>query len=290
MWSYYFFKVAILVAVWLPSWLGFRVADGAGTLAFLLNARARRQTDANLRRVLGPGAKPLRRRLVALRAFRVAARNYYDLFRLRSIKQPGQQVRMRVVGWENLVDALAKGRGAIVAAPHMGPFEMMTRVAVDRSVRVTIPIERLKPEKLFQLLLQQRSTDGINVVPADNGALRAMYQALRRNEIVIIAADRDVMGNGVCVRFFGEPTTVPGAPAVISLRTGAPILVGHTLRQPGNEYYVELCPPLATPVATDIRQGAQALTEAVTAEIEGFIRDNPDQWIVFEPVWHDRDN
>ncbi|MCL5026586.1 MAG: lysophospholipid acyltransferase family protein [Chloroflexi bacterium] len=287
---YYLFKAATFLAARLPRWLGFRLTDGAGVAIFLLNARARHQADANLRRVLGPEARPLRRRLVALRAFRTAARNYYDLFRLPSIKQPGQQVRMKVVGWENLEQALAEGHGAVVAAPHMGAFELMTRLAVERSVRITIPIERVKPEKLFQLMVQQRSTEGVNVVPADNGALRAMYQALRRNEIVVIAADRDVLGNGAPVCFFGEPTTVPDAPAVISLRTGAPILVGYTLRRGDNSYYVELQPPLPAPAAIDARQGAQALTEAVTARIEDIIRKHPDQWVVFEPVWRDRGN
>lgn len=123
------------------------------------------------------------------------------------------------------------------------------------------------------------------MVPADNGALRAMYAALRRNELVVIAADRDVLGTGVEVDFFGEKARLPNAPAVIALRTGAPLMVAFTLRQPGGSYYVRVLPPIPRPRTGDYREQAQALTRSVVAAIERIISQHPEQWVVFEPVW-----
>ncbi len=287
MWLYHLYRVAAFLASRLPPWLGFRMADVMGTVTFLVNSGARGRADANLRHVLGPGASPAQRRRVALHAFRTSARNYYDLFRLPSITNFGRQVPVQVVGWDNLVEALEAGRGAIVVAPHMGSFDLMTRVAGERSVRLTIPVEHVEPERLFRFMVDMRSGHGVSMVAADNGALRTMYQALRRNEVVVIAADRDVMGNGAPVRFFDAPTTLPDAPAVISLRTGAPILVGYTMQQGDDSYYMEIGPVVPAPEVADPRQSARRLTDAVTARIENIIRLHPDQWVVFEPVWRE---
>ena len=51
-----------------------------------------------------------------------------------------------------------------------------------------------------------------------------MLAALRNNEVVCLLADRDLTGDGVEVEFFGERTTLPGGPAMLALRGGAPLL------------------------------------------------------------------
>ena len=47
---------------------------------------------------------------------------------------------------------------------------------------------------------------------------------MRDNEVVCLLADRDLTGDGVEVEFFGERTTLPGGPALLALRGGAPLL------------------------------------------------------------------
>ena len=47
---------------------------------------------------------------------------------------------------------------------------------------------------------------------------------MRDNEVVCLLADRDLTGDGVEVEFFGERTTLPGGPAMLALRGGAPLL------------------------------------------------------------------
>ncbi len=288
MWLYYFYLVSSFLATKGPFWLGTRLADLAGSLTYHLNARARRQSHQNLRRVLGPQSAPSRVRAVSAAAFRTAAHNYYDLFRLPGASMGQEASRIMAKGWEHLEQALAEGKGAIVAAPHMGSFEMMTQLAAGRSIAVTVPIERLKPDRLFRLMVDMRSHQGTRVVPADRGALRAMCAALRRNEVVVIAADRDVLGMGMEVEFFGEKAKLPTAPAVISLRTGAPLLVAYTLQRPGGFYYVEVFPPVPRPTTGDARQQVLAVTQAVTSAIESVISRYPEQWVVFQPVWPDQ--
>ena len=52
----------------------------------------------------------------------------------------------------------------------------------------------------------------------------AVLRALKANHIALLMCDRDIGGGGVEVELFGERTTLPGGPATLALRTGAPLL------------------------------------------------------------------
>ena len=51
--------------------------------------------------------------------------------------------------------------------------------------------------------------------------------------MLCLLCDRDIGGGGIPVEFFGEPTTLPGGPATLALRTGAPVLPAAVYFDPG---------------------------------------------------------
>ena len=66
-----------------------------------------------------------------------------------------------------------------------------------------------------------------------------------------LLSDRDIGGGGVEVEFFGERTTLPGGPATLALRTGAPLLpAGRVLRAAGDGHHARRPPAGARPSAT----------------------------------------
>jgi KDO2-lipid IV(A) lauroyltransferase len=112
-------------------------------------------------------------------------------------------------------------------------------------------------------------------------------RALRDNHVVCLLADRDLQGGGPEVEFFGERTTLPPGPAMLGLRTGAPILptgVYFTPRVDGHAAWVR--PPL--PIArTDagLRADVARTTQLLAHELEILIRRAPSQWHLFQPNW-----
>ena len=73
---------------------------------------------------------------------------------------------------------------------------------------------------------------------------------MRANEVVCLLADRDLTGDGIEVEFFGERTTLPGGPALLALRGGAPLLpAGLLLPCPRAPARRASCPPV--PVERD---------------------------------------
>nr|MDQ2830764.1 hypothetical protein [Chloroflexota bacterium] len=74
-------------------------------------------------------------------------------------------------------------------------------------------------------------------------------------------------------------------PALLALRTGAPIIASFGRRLPDNRLYVSVSPPVylqrTRRLRADLREGVQT----VACLLEDGIKATPEQWIVFEPVW-----
>jgi lauroyl/myristoyl acyltransferase len=124
-------------------------------------------------------------------------------------------------------------------------------------------------------------------VPVGPEAAGAIAKALKANEVVCLLCDRDIQGGGVEVEFFGERTTIPGGPAMLSLRTGAPVLpVAVYFERRYNGHFAIVRPPLSSE-RTDagLRADVARVSQELAGELEFLIRRAPEQWHLFQPNW-----
>ena len=112
-----------------------------------------------------------------------------------------------------------------------------------------------------------------------------LLDTLRSGRVVGLLADRDVTGNGVEVEFFGEKTTLPAGPALLSLRSGAPLMTCAIFQRPPDHFHTVMQPPLDSKRTGRLRQDVQRLTEDLAGALEDLIRLAPEQWHLFQPNW-----
>ena len=117
------------------------------------------------------------------------------------------------------------------------------------------------------------------------GSLRQIIRALGRNELVALASDLYSGDRGVRVPFFNRPAMFPSGPAALALKTGAPILPVWCRRQTDNLYIAEVEAPIEVSRTGDTQRDIQVTTERIVQFFERIIRREPDQWLVFLPVW-----
>ena len=110
-------------------------------------------------------------------------------------------------------------------------------------------------------------------------------QSLAANRIVCLLCDRDLVGNGVTVDFFGETTTVPSGPATLALRTGARLLPCAAYLAADGQHVGRVAPALPAERQGRLRADVQRVTEALVGEMESFIRVAPEQWLLMQPNW-----
>ena len=287
---YYLYKIASVVFPRLPRWFVFLLADVTGIAAFFIATKARKQATINMLHVLGKevvetsaGRRRLRR--TVLQMFQNNVRNYMNLFIIPSIPPEKILNSMVIEGIEHLEDALAKGKGLIMFTAHLGPFDFLAQWLSLKGFKTTIPVERLKDQRILDLITKLRNSQGMQYIPlGGSGPLRSIIQALRNNQIVLFTTDRAVEGKSVVQPFFGAPARLPIGPVALSQRTGAPLIGGFGSYVSSKHMVGEII-PLSLELTEEEQANTDKLMCGVIEMMERFIKAHPEQWVVFSPIW-----
>jgi len=241
------------------------------------------QLRKNLARVIGstPAGVPESLMRASLASY---ARYWREAFRLPTMNQAALADRLdRVfVGAEKFAAAQQAGRGAVVALPHSGNWDMAGVWLAQNYGTFTTVAERLKPESLYDRFIAYRESLGFEVLPLTGGArppMEVLAQRLRENRFVCLMADRDLTRSGVQVSFFGELTRLPAGPAKLAIETGAPLHPAH-IHYDGEDCVVRIDDALDTG-SGDVRTITQALADRFAVNIAA----HPADWHMLQPQW-----
>lgn len=288
--SYYLYRLLGLIAPLIPPSLGYPLATVLGDIFYHLHKTIRANVYDNVIHILQGSQKAMDDAdAIVQGVFRNMAKNYYDMFRAPTLGLDEIARLVKVEGWEHVEEALSKGKGLIIVSAHFGNTDIVAQVLALHNIPVVIPAEHIMPEALFQYICHLRTNKCFRLIPVD-GPLFELFRALRRNEVVGVAADRDITGSGIVVDFFGAPARLPDGYAQLSLRTGAPIIVGLSQRLPDNTFVAYLEPPLELENTGDRERDVKAGVEKVVAILEHYIAQHPDQWVVSVPIWQGANN
>ena len=288
MWKYYVMRLAAALLAPLPERLGHMIANFFGDFGYFFGRKTRASAEEKIRHILGRDVDGKTLRRITRESFRNLSRNYYDLIRVPRLSAEEMERRVEYVGVEHLERACEAGRGAITATVHMANFDLVAQATMMRSFPLTILVEQFQPQKLWEYFMKLRAARGAVFEPAGGRGLKAAYRALRRGEVVGIACDRAVLGEGITTTFLGEPAVMPVGAAELALRTGAALVPIFCVRTGRDRYRVTLEPPI--PVNSNGHQrhtpeDVRLVVDEVITVMERYIRRTPEQWMLFEPLW-----
>jgi phosphatidylinositol dimannoside acyltransferase len=279
------YRGAFAIAQVLPGPVIDVLAPGVAGLAALRPGDQRTMVERHQRRV-DPGLRGLELQRRVREVFRSYGRYYGESFRLPTIAPEELDRGLTCDGYEHIEESLARGVGPILMLPHLGSWEWcaywLTRV---RQVPVTAVVERLEPPALFDWFVEFRQRIGMQIVPLGPDAGRSIVSAIKHAHVVALLCDRDVGGGGTEVTFFGETTTLPSGPAVLGLRTGAPLIPTGVYDEGGGKHRAILRPPITGERRGSFRDDVARITQAMADELEGLIRRAPEQWHLLQPNW-----
>jgi len=226
------------------------LADRCARLAWW-SARRRRLGRANVEQAL-PGIDPRRRdRMVrescghlgrrAAEAVVLARRpDRRALYEARVAFEPGAREQLEAL----------RGSASILVTPHLGSVEGLVLGLLTLGLRPTVPMRFPRNYYLDRQLHHARSRWGLELVPRQ-GAVRHLLRAIRDGRPALLAADQNAHHRPIFVPWFGRPAASERTPAVLALRSGAPLVVCWGWRKPGIEGWrigCELVRPEAAPV------------------------------------------
>ncbi|WP_235620661.1 phosphatidylinositol mannoside acyltransferase [Mycolicibacter sinensis] len=265
----------------LPEFLA-RNAFDAGAL-FAARGGGPEQLRKNLARVLGvaPAEVPSGLMRASLASY---ARYWREAFRLPTMDHAELARRLHdsVQGQQHIEAALRAGRGAVLALPHSGNWDMAGVWLAQTHGGFTTVAERLKPESLYRRFLDFRESLGFEVLPLSGGErppFEVLADRLSANGLVCLMADRDLTRNGVAVEFFGETTRMPAGPAKLAVATDAALLPAHCWFD-GAGWGIRIHPPLECG-SGDVGVITQALADTFAEGIAAY----PQDWHMMQPQW-----
>jgi KDO2-lipid IV(A) lauroyltransferase len=260
----------------------------AADRAFKAGGPGTQRLRRNLRQVVGPEMPEADLDALVRAGLRSYARYWMEAFRLPSQTREQFLSGFRVVQEEELHKVMADGKGMILALPHTGNWDAAAAWLVSKGHKLVVVAERLKPEGVFEQFVAYREKLGMEVIPltgAQRAPLDVLAEKTQQGYAVALLADRDLSRRGIEVEFFGGRTRMPAGPALLALRTGAPLYavdIYYTDDQAvASIRRVEMPPPDAGALDVRVRIVTQQLADAFADGIAA----HPQDWHMLQKLW-----
>ena len=273
------------VARWLPAPLLHPIARGAGRVYAWVRPERRRVVVANLLPLVEGNLQ--RATEMAGKNFAEFASKLLDLWRYEA-GFPMKGMFGQLTGWDGFVEAHRRGRGVLLVTPHLGNWEFGAPLLQERGVRLMVLTQPEPDPRLTQLREEARRRWGIQTVVVGNDpfAFVSIIQQLNEGAVVALLLDRPPAATAVEVEFFGRPFAASVAAAELARASGCAILPVYLPRVNGR-YEAHLLPEITYDrAALGNRDARIRFTGEILRAFEPALRQHPDQWFHFVPLWN----
>lgn len=280
------FTAAWRVVRALPMGVTSPLFSAAGTVVARRRGRGVQRLAANLRRVVGPEMPDKQLDALVRRGMRSYTRYWQEAFKLPAFSPARVRDWFHLYGEEEMAAVVAAGRGVVIALPHAGNWDAAGAWVAAKGWPITTVAERL-PEGVYEQFLEFRRKLGMEIIPntgGDRPPLDVLAERLQQGAVVPLLADRDLSRRGVDVTFFGGRSRMPAGPALLALRTGAPLYVAHLWYEPGRPV-ARFDGPVEVPVDGPLDVRVRELTQRVADRLAEGIARHPEDWHMLQKVW-----
>lgn len=269
----------------LPKRWALQIGRGIGLLYYHLVKKRREIALNNLQMAFGGELTAVQRKQICKASFINVGKTCVEFLRFPKLNAENIWDQVTVEGRENLYTALDAGKGAIVFLAHFGNWELLSLVygalIPDRATAIALP---LKNEPLNTYLWRHREQLSLKLIPR-NRAVRETLRALRNNQAIGFFADQNAGTEGIFVNFLGKPASAARGPAVLALKTGAPLIFSLSIRQPDDQHFVYISPAIQPEPTDDFESDVERYTTQMLKQLETYIYKYPEQWLWLHNRW-----
>ena len=277
-------RLGLVVLPALPRWAVLACARAAGAVAYWTARQQRRITLSNLDVAFGGRLAPRAKRRIAQGAFYTTALVMLDLFWFS--RHMEQRVR-RYVTLDPAFRTHVYTQPVIGVTAHFGNWELLSKALSMYGfahVAVASPLANPTVDAIIGL---GRSIPGVEIVTRQ-GAIRGLLRALRQGKHVALLLDQNTKPEegGLFVGFFGLSIPMSTAAAVLSERTGAPVIPIFCRANANGSYTIYSLPPLKRADLAQVGPNIiHTTTQTIATLFEQEIRAHPEQWLWMYKRW-----
>jgi Kdo2-lipid IVA lauroyltransferase/acyltransferase len=289
MFFYFLYKTGQILVKILSLKNAYRLAKRVALLRYYFSTGDKKLITENLKAVLEAKGQYLSKKQIeelAKESYINFGKFLVEFFKFSKIDEEFIKKKVRIEGDLNLLRRLLdRGKGVVTVSAHLGNWEIGAAVlrALSYPVNaITLPHTSIIVSNFFNGI---RKSLSIGVIPTGI-AVRRCFKLLKNNEMVSFLGDVDFSGSGVKTKFMGRDAVIPKGPAVISLKTQAPIFLVFLIREKDNNFRLIIEEPIFPSDYQNNPQSVKTLTKEYTDKIEKQIKEHPTQWLMFHKVWN----
>lgn len=181
--------------------------------------------------------------------------------------------------------ALDGGKGVLLAAAHLGPWERVATSLLAHGVPLTAVAREAYDPRWNALYQRMRGARGLPVIyRGEAGAATRLVRTLRQGRVLGVPMDLASRVPSVTVPFLDRPAATPVGPARLALRTGAAVVVATVAPDEGGGLGLRVT-EIAKADLLPGSEGERALTARINQELGARIRAMPHGWVWMHPRW-----
>ena len=281
-------KIGIETVRAMPLRMAYFIANLASRIGFFFDRKHRNRTIKNILHA-GITNNYAEAKNIALNNFINLGKVAVEFVKLDQIFTPeniNKYVKFNIS--EEIKQAMSDPRGTVCASAHYGNWEI-SGLSLSLLFREIVSIGRpMDNPKLSEYIFSKRKSFKQEIYPQD-GALKRLLIGLKQHKLLGILIDQHPGDNkGTATTFFSLPVRTHDTPAMLSLKTGAPLLLIVT-RRLNDHFHFELLMrgPFTINPSGDMAKDVQILTQKINDELEKIVREDPSQWLWAARRWRD---
>jgi KDO2-lipid IV(A) lauroyltransferase len=190
--------------------------------------------------------------------------------------------------FDEALELILEGRGAILVTGHYGSFELPGHLLAALGFSTVAVMRPLDNVYLNRFIVRSRQTHGMSLLDK-KGASNEAERTLQAGKLLAFIGDQDAGRKGIFVQFFGREASTYKSIGLLAMAAERPIIVGYARRlgdAPRYEIGVErVIRPAEWEQADD---PLRWITQTYTTAIERIARNNPEQYLWIHRRWKSR--
>jgi predicted LPLAT superfamily acyltransferase len=191
-------------------------------------------------------------------------------------------------GEENLREMVSKGKGGILLSAHVGNWEAAGHLLKRLNSRINVVMFDGEHQQIKSYLEGVTGGKNFNVIVIKNDMshVYAIGDALGRNELICLHADRFLPGNKTTIKnFLGSPASFPAGPFQLAAGFNVPVSIVFAMKESATHYHFFGSSILKKRDEESKTQFSERLSETFKDELEQKVKLYPEQWFNYYNFW-----
>jgi predicted LPLAT superfamily acyltransferase len=193
-------------------------------------------------------------------------------------------------GEDNLRQIVRNGKGGILLSAHVGNWEAAGHLLKRLESRINVVMFDAEHERIKTYLDRVTGGKNFNVIPIrhDLSHVYAISEALGRNELICLHADRFLPGNKTVTKnFLGAPAAFPAGPFQLASGFNVPVSIVFAFKETSRHYHFFGSRLLQGQASESKKAFSEKLINSFVHELEQKIKQYPEQWFNYYNFWTD---